>query len=402
MTHPVETAVGRRCRRQEHGGVRLRIAFCIDNMNVGGTEMNAVRTARRLVERGVDLRVFSLATEGPLLEQYGALGVPVHFLPIQGLFSRSAVRRGSELAAIVRREGVDVVHAHDVYSNIFAGVWAKRGGAAFIASRRWWEGSRRRSRRWANRLSYRVADRVLGNSPAVADLLVRTEGVRPDHVIMVPNFLDESAFAEPPAGWVEAFATELGLPGGSDVVGSVASLSPVKDHATLLRALAALAPSRPALHVVLVGGDGGSLAALRSLARELGIEDRVRFAGLRANVPSPHYLFDISALTSLSEGLPNSVLEAMAAARPVVATGVGAVADAVADGETGWLVPAGDAGALAARLDALLADDGLRQRMGEAGRAKAAAQYSADAALAVLVQVYETLASRRRGRSGNA
>ena len=145
----------------------MRVAFCIDNMNVGGTELNALRTARLLVREGVDVRVFSLSDHGPLLEQYRQLDVPVHPLPLGRLYGGQALRRGRELMGLVRRHRVQVVHAHDFYSNIFAGPWARLGGASFIASRRWWEGPERRAQRWANRAGYVLAHRVLANSPGV-------------------------------------------------------------------------------------------------------------------------------------------------------------------------------------------------------------------------------------------
>ena len=375
----------------------MRVAFCIDNMNVGGTELNALRTARLLVREGVELRVFSLADRGPLLEQYRELDVPVHPLPLSRLYGLQALRRGRELMKLARQHRVQVVHAHDFYSNIFAGPWARAGGAAFIASRRWWEGPERRSQRWANRAGYVLAHRVLANSPGVAELLVREERVRRKSIVVIPNFLDDAAFEEPPAGWVDAFAAELGLPDERLVVGVVASLQPIKDHGTFLRAIALLAPEFPALYAVLVGPDLGEGASLAALARELGIAERVHFAGLRPQHPSPHHLFDVSCLTSVSEGLPNSLLEAMAAGRPVVATRVGAVADAVVEGVTGWLVEPRDPTAVAQHLRALLLDPGLRERTGSAARERARAGYSSTAAMDRLLVLYRELAGKSAG-----
>lgn len=376
------------------GARGLRVAFCIDNMNVGGTEMNAVRMAERLVAAGVQLRVFSLAERGPLLERYQRLGVPVHFLPIGSLYGRNALRCGRELAATIRREGVQVVHAHDFYSNIFAAPWTRLAGARFVASRRWWEGPERRLQRWANRLSYVAAHRVVANSEGVAALLTDTERVRGSAVTVIPNFLDEDAFDEPPASWRRELEAELCLPAERVVVGVVASLQPIKDHATLLRAAARLASSHPDLHVVLVGADSGSRGDLERLAEALGIAARVRFAGLRPSIPSMHWLFDVSALTSVSEGLPNSVLEAMAAGRPVVATRVGAVPDAVVHADSGFLVEPGDDQQLAAALGELIRDPGLRERFGEAGRAAAQARYGAEPAVRALIALYDGFSSR--------
>lgn len=378
----------------------MRVAFCIDNMEVGGTEVNAVRTARHLLDAGVELSVFTLSEGGPLRQRYAELGIPVEVLPLKNLYGPQAFVSGRRMRQLIRHRAVHVVHAHDFYSNIFAGPWARLAGSAFLASRRWWEGPERRSQRWANRAAYMFAHRVLANSASVGRLLIREEGLSEHQVVVVPNFLDEEAFAPPGAAWRDSFARELGLPGDRVVVGMVASLSAIKNHVMLLHASADLIREWPRLHVVLVGRDGGSQASLELLARELGIADRVHFAGFRPNQPSPHYLFDISVLTSKSEGLPNSILEAMGASRPVVATNVGAVPDAVVDGETGFLVPSGDVGLFQERLRQLLGDADLSGRFGACGRERARREFSAETAIGRLIETYRALAVRGRFRTG--
>lgn len=378
----------------------LRVAYCIDNMNLGGTELNAVRTAPHLLAEGVDLRVFSLTEEGPLLARYALLGVPVHVLPISSLYGRSALHAGRRMTALIKQHQIDVVHAHDFYSNIFAGPWVRLAGAGFLASRRWWEGPDQAAQRWANRLSYCLAHRVLANSPSIATLLTKRELVARRQVVVVSNFLDAESFAPSPPGWVDAWAAELRLPADRIVVGAVANLSPVKDHAMLLTAVAPLFAEWPSLYLVLVGADAGKRTELEQQARELGVGERIRFAGQRPNFPSPHHLFDISVLTSRSEGLPNSILEAMAAGRPVVATRVGAVGDAVRDGLTGFLVPPGAAVEFGHRVGELLRDANLRRRLGSMGRQVAEHDYSASTAVARLVCTYETVARCARRRSG--
>jgi glycosyltransferase involved in cell wall biosynthesis len=177
-------------------------------------------------------------------------------------------------------------------------------------------------------------------------------------------------------------------------VGVVASLQPIKNHDMLLKAVAQLRDV-PDLYVVLVGRDYGVRDQLEALAIELGIRDRLRFAGLRPSVPSMHYFFDISVLTSLSEGLPNSILEAMAAGKPVVATDVGAIPDAVADGVNGYLVPSGDADALAGSLRALAADPAARQKLGQEARSRTQSLYSAQAALNSLLELYADVSGKQ-------
>jgi glycosyltransferase involved in cell wall biosynthesis len=157
-----------------------------------------------------------------------------------------------------------------------------------------------------------------------------------------------------------------------------------------------LAPRWPELKVLLVG-DGPEREPLLKIARELRIEDRVQITGMLSNDPSPHHLLDISVLPSIREGFPNSVVEAMAAGRPVVATNVGGTPDAVIDERTGLLTPPSDPVALAARLERLLSNPDERTRLAASARMWAWERYRAGSVLASLTSLYETLASRPRG-----
>jgi glycosyltransferase involved in cell wall biosynthesis len=182
----------------------------------------------------------------------------------------------------------------------------------------------------------------------------------------------------------------LGVPGDALVVGIVARLSPVKDHATLLEAASLLATRWPQLHLVLFG-EGECGPALRAQAQRLGIAARVHFAGLQSNEQNLHRLFDISVLSSISEGFSNSIVEAMAAARPVVATNVGGTVNAVRPGETGLLVGPRDPGQLASAIERLLRDKDLRERMGAAAQQHAREEYHAAHVLPLLENLYERL-----------
>lgn len=371
------------------------MAFCIDNLGVGGTELNAVRTAERLDRSRYPLEVVCMQPEGPLRERYEAAGIPLHPFPIRSLYGASALRQGALLARFLRDREIRVFHAHDKYSNIFGVPWARLAGSAVIASRRWSEGSLRRGHRIANRLAYRMADAVLANSERVGSLLQTSEGVPEERISVVPNFLDESAFQPPSPGERGRLRAELGIPPHARLLGIVANLRPVKDHASLLRAVGLLHPRWGDLHLVLVG-DGECRPELQALARDLGISEHVHFAGRRGSHPNLHHLFDVSVLCSLSEGLSNSLLEAMAAARPIVATDVGAAADAVVDGETGFLVPPSDPPALSAAIERLLSDPVRARAMGEAGGARARERFSPERAIAALEALYLRVAARSR------
>jgi glycosyltransferase involved in cell wall biosynthesis len=218
------------------------------------------------------------------------------------------------------------------------------------------------------------------------------DGVSSERILHVPNFVDAGAFAPVPSSVGAALRAELGIPSDALLVGCIARLAEVKNHATLLRAVQSLSDRWRQLHLVLVGG-GELQGTLETLATDLGIRDRVHFAGFRPNEPNLHHLFDISTLASLSEGFPNSLVEAMAAGRPVVATNVGGNVDAVRP-ETGILVPAEDPPRFAAALEQLLSDERLRRRMGIAARAVAEREYHAESVIPRLEEIYRQLARR--------
>lgn len=370
---------------------RIRLVHVLDNLNTGGTELNAVRTAEQLDRDRFDVRFLCLQANGPLRARLDAAGIPVQEIAVTSLLSGSALRRVGEIRALVRHERIDVVHAHDPYANVLAAPAVRLAGrGAVIASHRWWRDVHRARVRVANRLSYRFAHRVLANSPAVGELVVREEGVNRKRLVVIPNFVEEQAFTPLSPERRHALRRLVGLSEGDLAIGIVANLYPVKDHATLVRAAGRIASRWPALRFVLVG-EGRERESLRKLASDLGIADRVLMPGRLAPEPGLAGIFEIATLTSREEGFPNWVVEAMAAGRAVVATNVGGVPDAVVDGETGILVQGGDDERLAAAFDRLLRETEVRIRMGNAGTLRARMLYHVSSVMKSLETLYEDL-----------
>jgi glycosyltransferase involved in cell wall biosynthesis len=375
---------------------RVQVAFCLDSFAIGGTELNAVRTAEALDPRRIELRVYHLQTRGQLRARYERLGVRMSHVPIRSLYSPRTALQGMRLAMQLREERVDVVHCHDIYCNVFAVPWARLlTNCTIIASRRWGRQASRPRLSMVNRVSSMFAHRVLANSSAVAELLAHEEAVPRAKIIELPNFLSPRAFDVGHEAERIARRRAWGVPDDAFAAGIVARLAPVKNHSLLLRALARLDAR---FHAVLIG-DGPLRAGLEVLAQQLGIASRVHFAGEVISADNLHRFFDVSVLCSLSEGFPNSLIEAMAAARPVVATPVGGVPDAVTHGVTGILVPPDDPAPLADALRILQADASLRARLGDAGREVARAHFREDAVIGKLTALYETLAGVRQAQS---
>jgi glycosyltransferase involved in cell wall biosynthesis len=193
----------------------------------------------------------------------------------------------------------------------------------------------------------------------------------------------------PGAGGADALAA-LGVPAGAPVVGNVAALTDHKDHATLLRAARIVLDRAPQARFVIVG-DGELRPRLRELHRQLALGEGCVFAGFRDDVDRLLPAFSVFCLSSHMEGLGTSLLDAMAFARPVVATRAGGIPDAVEDGVTGRLVPPRDPAALAGALLELLADPARRQAMGRAGRRRFEERFTADRMVEATLAVYDEI-----------
>lgn len=359
-----------------------------DSFAHGGTERQVVATLRILSREKYDLLLGCLKKRGPMLPIVEAMGIPVVEFPITSLRRWSTFVIMRELARFLRRERVTLVHTFDYYTDIFAIPAARMAGVQVVL------GSLRDPlfdhnalERTALALVSRMAHGIVANSSPAA----RTAGSR-ENVVVIPNvlYLSDYQFAESR----EELRARLRLPTGL-LVGVVAVLRPQKDHATFLRAVTLVAKSNPRAHFVLIG-DGQDRAALEALSRELGIAERVTFAGDQKNVAEWLAALDIAVLPSVAESLPNAVLEAMACGLPVVATRVGGVPDLVVEGVTGWLVPPRDPPAMAGKILALLSDPSARQSMGAAGRARIEQEFAHERVKQRLEAFYDRLLAAHR------
>jgi glycosyltransferase involved in cell wall biosynthesis len=373
----------------------IRVGYCIDSLDIGGTELNAVRTVEALDRRRFEVTVFHLHETGPLRARYEALGLQLLHLPIGPFYSPRTAAQGVRFLRLLRRDGIEVVHTHDLYTNIFAAPWARLAGCRVIASRRWLDSTPRAGLAPLNRWSYRCAHRVVANSSLGVRLLIDKERVPAARVVELPNFLEERAFNRVPVEVRCARRRSWGVPQGAFVIGTVARLAPVKNHALVLRALQRLDED---VHLVLIG-EGPSGRALEQLAKELRVDRRVHFTGQLVETENLHQFFDVSVLCSRSEGFPNAVIEALAAGCPVVATPVGGVPEVIVERQTGLLVSVDQPDALAASVQDLRRDAALRKRLSEAGPARARGKYHQTLVIPQLEALYQDLA-READNSG--
>lgn len=381
----------------EKSARRVRVMLFTDSFIHGGTERQLVAVLRHIDRRRFDVRVGCLKRRGPFLREVESVGVPVEEFPIKSLYPGETREWSRKLEQMLRDEQIDVVHAFDFYTNVFALAAARRAGVpALLASRRELAGNRRLIHRIAIRYACHLADGVVANSRAAGSCLTALVGNAASKVLVVHNGIDLEAFrATRPAVDVRA---EFGISHGVPLIGILAAMRPEKQIETFLRAASRVARELPGARFLLIG-DGSERVRLEALVRKLGIGDRTIFAGDRHDVADLLAALDVFALSSFTESFPNAVLEAMAAARPVVATRVGGVPELVEDGTTGYLVPVCDDAAMATRIVELLRNPELRERMGRAGHTRVEREFTPQRMTRRFEDLYQRLLYRRDATS---
>lgn len=368
----------------------MHVIHVIDNLSPGGTERQCVELVRALSRLGVGNAVFYFRP-GPLLAELDGAALTVCALEQANVRSVGFLARVAALAREIRRWAPDVVQTYGCYGNVRGLLAAFLSGVPVrIAGRREFGMCLSLGQRRADRWAWRLAHRIVANSEAVRRQLITDEHVRPDKVVVIRNGLHLGpwlAASEPLNGDADA------------VVGMVAHFREEKDHVTFLRAAGEVLKTVPSARFCLVGS-GPLEPVVREWARRLGIAPRVEFRGqlegeaLRATVRQ----FRVSVLASKSEGLPNAVLESMAAGRPVVATAVGGTPELIEDYVTGFLVPPAQPAALAERIVRLLRDPALAKSMGERARKKVEGEFTADRMACQFRDLYRELLRDRRAR----
>ena len=342
-----------------------------------GGQNQVLLTSLGMAERGHDVAV-ACRTGGELLARVRAAGLPARAGRFQGDLGPVGILA---LARTLAETRPDVLQLHDPHA-VSAGLVARlltRSCARLIATRR----VDFRLRSLPSRLKYRACDSVIAVSRAIGDRL-RADGVPGEAVRLVYEGVPDRA---PLGGGAEALAG-LGVPKDALVVGNVAALTDHKDHATLIETAALLTQRLPRVFFV-IAGEGELREMLEARARALGLAGRVIFAGFRTDLDRLVPSFDVFCLSSHMEGLGTSLLDAMAFARPIVATTAGGIPEAVEDGQTGLLVPPRDPRALAEALTVLLTDEGRARALGAAGRQRFLARFSAAHMVEETLKIYD-------------
>ena len=376
-------------------GCLPRVLLFTDSFRRGGTERQFVRLVRGLDRNQYDILIACLQRRGPLLSEVESLGVSIVEFPINSLYNFRAAKLFVQLVRFLHREHVQIVHAFDFYTSVFAVPAARIAGVPVVlASRRDLLNLRSLWQQRVIRIAGRLATGVVVNSRAAGRDLGSLKSGSRRRIDVLPNCIDLQEF-EPRLSSGEV-RRELGLSARSIVIGALGNLRPEKDLETFLRAARVVLDAIPSAKFLVIG-DGPAGNKLKLLAHDLHLSESVHFLGERSDVPDLLAALDILVMSSYSESLPNAVLEAMAMAKPVVATNVGGIPELVAEGETGFLVPPRNPMAIADRVLSLCRDSGRRLQMGRAARARVESNFTAQDLAARLEGIYDRSLRERFG-----
>jgi glycosyltransferase involved in cell wall biosynthesis len=378
----------------------VKVLRVITRLNIGGPARQALMLHRVLAERGYECELVSGAPQS----EEGAFPPPAERYTLVDSLRRETdfladARAIQTLTRLMRAGRPDVVHTHTTTA----------GGLGRIAARRakvpvtvhtfhghvlsgYLSGPQTKVLTAAERALAKCTDALVSVSTRVRDELLALGIGKPEQWRVVPLGLELGDLLSGPAERAASRAA-LGLPADGALVGIVGRLAAIKDHETFLGMAAKLAAARPDVSFV-VAGDGSLRGSLEAKASGL-LGGRIRFLGWATDLPVLYGALDVVVLTSRNEGTPVALIEAGAAARPVVATDVGGVAEVVRDGESGFVVPPGDTAALAARVGTLLDDGDAARAMGLAGREWVRARFSSERLVEDLIALYGELMDRR-------
>ena len=370
------------------------VLIMVDSFDMGGAESQTVLLARLLLADGrYGVHLACLRREGALLPEVESLGIgEVPEFRLTSFYDLNMAKKLRAFRSYLKKNQIDVVHPQSFYTNVFAITGAKLAGVpARIAFRGDTGGWRSEAQEFVERWSYRMAHLIHANSDAVKKFLVQ-QGVPERKIMTVYNGLELSRVT-PSTTRAQALLL-FGLPDNRPLITIVANMRhEIKNHRMFIRMAQRVHEAFPTAGFVLAG-EGELTDEVKAHAASSGLANDTFFIGRCDNIAELLSVSDICVLTSRAEGFSNSILEYMAASVPVVATDVGGAREAIAHGESGYLVESDDDVRMAEFVLNLLRDPDRSRQMGKRGREIVVERFSDRAQLRNTTAMYERLLAR--------
>lgn len=347
---------------------KIHILYLIDKLTPAGTQLNLLEIMKRLDRSCFEPHLIALVEGGELEEEFRVIGIEPVVLRVGKVYGPSGWRALLFLIRYLKEKEIDIVQTHFLHADILGTIAARRVRGVKIVSARRDEGFWRTRRQLAvNRFFSRRATCFLANSSAVRSMVRQSEQVSSRQIEVIHNGVDLDKFFPSP-DLRAAIRCEFGIQEDEYLIGMVANMRHrVKGHRYLIKAISHLKKDIPNVKLLLVG-DGPLRSDLEGYAVRHKVMDRTLFVGVQRDVSALLNAMDVVCVPSLSEGFSNTILEAMAVGKPVVATHVGGNPEAILDGETGFLVRPRDERMISEKLLLLFKNRSFREEMGRAAR----------------------------------
>jgi glycosyltransferase involved in cell wall biosynthesis len=376
----------------------LRVAFRFTQLEIGGAELRALRLVERLPRERFDVDIISSSGEGALDQQFRDAGARVVYVGTKSLRTASRPKRAAgrlnklvRYAARARASRYDIVNAWLYPDDVVAALWRPVTRTPIVIAGRFDQLPRNSFGPASSKVDSIVnarVDAIVSNSEVVAAQQRDDHGVDPAKLSVIRNGVEVASPLTAPER--RRVRNELGAEDDDVLIGSVGNLRDVKRQSLLIDAFAEVSRSQPRVRLAIIG-EGEMRLPLEQQVARLGLGTRVLLPGAKRDVRPLLDAFDIVALSSRSEGLPNALLEGAAAGKPIITTAAGGAVEVVVDGVTGLVVPVDDRAALASGMSHLVADPELRRRYGDAAKTHMQDRFGMDRFVAAWCDLFERM-----------
>lgn len=366
--------------------MKMKILYIIPNLEIAGTEKHLINLISNLDSNRFEVCVCCIVKLGKLGDFFKKSGRNITCLNRRNIYDPRILL---DIYRLIKRYKFDIVHTY-LFSFHYLGIIPARlcGVPIIISSRRELATWKRWYHRFLENLGNKFTDKVIACSEAAREFSLQTENLSQDKIITIYNGINLKEFYPRPRN--TQILNEFGFNETDNIIGMVTKFVEVKGHKTALEAIAKVTNVYSQIKCLLVG-DGHLRKETEKRMKDLKLDKNVRFVGLRDDVTQILSIIDIFISTSLSESLPNTILEAMACGLPVVATNVGGIPEIVINAETGILVPSRDPSALAKAINILLENEQLREKMGQQGRKIVEEKFNLERMIKDYENLYEKL-----------
>jgi glycosyltransferase involved in cell wall biosynthesis len=369
---------------------RLRILQVVDGFRLGGAEKKLWELIANLDKQKFEILLANIGPTGALEEQFRQLGIEIFQFPRRFAFDLLPVW---QLRRLMRQRRIDVVQTTLLWADVVGALAAGLAGVPLILS---WETVSHEGdpfhnnfqRRVGYRLAMKFVDVIVPVSEEIKRSLIRRRRIPESKIRVIRYGVDLEKFHPNGRDLAQAKRQELGVAADAIVIGIFGRLETPKGHRFFIEAFPEVVKRYPQVRAIFVG-DGALRQELETAVRQLGISEYVKFLGFRDDVNEILNTVDLFVMPSISEGLPNAVLEAMACEKPVIASAVGGIPEVVHHGENGYLTPPGDARALREILLQCLADRRHWQKLARCARQTVESGFSLRQQIADFQSIFE-------------